>query len=67
VAASAERLVLSDAGDGPLAGALLAGAVCLQLLTLELAHLAGSNPDLIRREQRAYREAAAVGSTRSDW
>jgi glutamine---fructose-6-phosphate transaminase (isomerizing) len=65
--ASSERLALSAAGDPPLAGALLAGAGALQLLTLELAHLAGSNPDLIRREQRAYREAAAVGSTRADW
>ena len=43
------------------------GAVALQLLTLELAHLVGSNPDLIRREQRAYREAAAVAETRADW
>jgi len=40
------------------AQALLAGAVTLQLLTLELAHLAGTNPDLIRREERRYREAA---------
>ncbi len=42
------------------AEALLTGAVALQLLTLELAHLAGTNPDLIRREQRPYREAAAA-------
>jgi fructoselysine-6-P-deglycase FrlB-like protein len=40
------------------AQALLAGAVALQILTLELAHLAGTNPDLIRREERRYREAA---------
>jgi glucosamine--fructose-6-phosphate aminotransferase (isomerizing) len=40
------------------AQALLAGAVALQLLTLELARLAGTNPDLIRREERRYREAA---------
>jgi len=39
---------------------LVAGAVALQLLTLELAHAAGTNPDLIRREQQAYREAAAA-------
>jgi glutamine---fructose-6-phosphate transaminase (isomerizing) len=37
---------------------LLTGAVALQLLTLELAQLAGTNPDLIRREERRYREAA---------
>jgi len=42
------------------AEALVAGALSLQLLTLELAHAAGTNPDLIRREQRAYREAAAA-------
>jgi glucosamine--fructose-6-phosphate aminotransferase (isomerizing) len=40
--------------------ALISGAVALQLLTLELAHVAGTNPDLIRREVRAYREAAAA-------
>ena len=42
------------------AEALISAAVALQLLTLELAHAAGTNPDLIRREQRAYREAAAA-------
>ena len=42
------------------AEALVAGAVALQLLTLELAHLAGTNPDLIRREQQPYRDAAAA-------
>jgi fructoselysine-6-P-deglycase FrlB-like protein len=47
------------------AEALIAGAVALQLLTLELAHAAGTNPDLIRREVRAYREAAAAAE-RSD-
>jgi glutamine---fructose-6-phosphate transaminase (isomerizing) len=40
------------------AAALLGAAVPLQLLTLELAHARGTNPDLIRREQAAYREAA---------
>jgi len=45
--------------------ALISGAVGLQLLTLELAHAAGTNPDLIRREERAYREAAAAAE-RSD-
>ena len=42
---------------------LLAGAIALQLLTLELVHAAGTNPDLIRREQDAYRAAAAAAST----
>jgi glucosamine--fructose-6-phosphate aminotransferase (isomerizing) len=47
--------------------ALLTGAVSLQLLTLSLAHLAGVSPDLIRREQATYREAAAVAENRTDW
>jgi glutamine---fructose-6-phosphate transaminase (isomerizing) len=42
------------------AAALLGAAVPLQLLTLELAHARGTNPDLIRREQAAYREAARI-------
>jgi fructoselysine-6-P-deglycase FrlB-like protein len=37
---------------------LLAGAIALQLLTLELVHAAGTNPDLIRREEDVYRAAA---------
>jgi hypothetical protein len=37
------------------------------LLTLSLAHHTGSNPDLIRREQRAYREAGAAAETQADW
>jgi hypothetical protein len=43
-------------------GALLAGALALQLLTLELAHARGTNPDLIRREQEPYRRAAEAGA-----
>jgi glucosamine--fructose-6-phosphate aminotransferase (isomerizing) len=42
------------------AAALLGAAVPLQLLTLELAHACGTNPDLIRREQAPYREAAKI-------
>jgi glucosamine 6-phosphate synthetase-like amidotransferase/phosphosugar isomerase protein len=42
------------------AAALLGAAVPLQLLTLELAHARGTNPDLIRREQEPYREAAKI-------
>jgi glucosamine--fructose-6-phosphate aminotransferase (isomerizing) len=47
--------------EGTVAGALVAGALALQLLTLELAHAAGTNPDLIRREEEAYKLAAAAG------
>lgn len=53
-----EQLGLAPAES--VAEALVLGAVSLQLLTLELAHAAGTNPDLIRREERAYREAAAA-------
>jgi glutamine---fructose-6-phosphate transaminase (isomerizing) len=41
--------------------ALIAGALGLQLLTLELVLAAGTNPDLIRREEAAYRAAAEAG------
>jgi fructoselysine-6-P-deglycase FrlB-like protein len=47
----------------PVPAALLAGALAAQLLTLELVHAAGTNPDLIRREEEAYRAAAAASST----
>jgi fructoselysine-6-P-deglycase FrlB-like protein len=43
------------------AGALMAGALAIQLLTLELVMAAGTNPDLIRREEEPYRLAAAAG------
>ncbi|MGO9975728.1 MAG: SIS domain-containing protein [Solirubrobacteraceae bacterium] len=43
------------------AQALIAGAVALQLLTLELVLARGTNPDLIRREQPLYRRVAEVG------
>ena len=57
LAAAAEVLGMPVATLRPAApvagptGALLAGALALQLLTLELAHARGTNPDLIRREQ----------------
>ena len=44
----------------PVAGTLLTGALALQLLTLELVHALGTNPDLIRREEEPYRAAAAA-------
>ncbi len=60
-AISAGSADLPEADDLPAPTAsLLASAPALQLLTLELAHLAGVNPDLIRREQAPYREAARI-------
>jgi glutamine---fructose-6-phosphate transaminase (isomerizing) len=61
-------LVIPQPPEGvEVAHALLSGAVSLQLLTLALAELAGVSPDLIRREQAPYREAAAVAENRTDW
>ena len=51
----------------PLLTSLLQGALAVQLLTLGLVGLAGTNPDLIRREERAYREAALFGDASPDW
>jgi fructoselysine-6-P-deglycase FrlB-like protein len=49
--------------DLPTGHPLLAGAIALQLLTYELVLAAGTNPDLIRREEDAYRAAAAAANT----
>ena len=51
----------------PLLTSLLQSALAVQLLTLGLVGLAGTNPDLIRREERAYREAALIGDATPDW
>ncbi|HMK92742.1 MAG TPA: hypothetical protein VK576_07065 [Thermoleophilia bacterium] len=61
--------VALDPVDGPasLLPALLQGTVALQLLTLGLVMRAGVNPDLIRRDEKAYREAARIGDETADW
>jgi glucosamine--fructose-6-phosphate aminotransferase (isomerizing) len=46
-------------GLDPRAAATLGAAVAVQLLALDLATVRGTNPDLIRREELAYREAAS--------
>ncbi len=51
----------------PLLSSLLQSALAVQLLTLGLVGLAGTNPDLIRREERVYREAALIGDQTTDW
>jgi fructoselysine-6-P-deglycase FrlB-like protein len=70
VAAAAQlampTVVLSDLPETslpPVPAALIAGALAAQLLTLELVHAAGTNPDLIRREEAAYKAAADAAST----
>jgi len=57
----AGRIVLPRGEDAlPPLRALLGGAAALQHLTLAMAAEAGVNPDLIRREEAPYREAAAL-------
>ena len=54
------ELAVEPASTGSrLLGRLLGGAMALQRLTVALVHLRGVNPDLLRREEAPYREAAA--------
>jgi glutamine---fructose-6-phosphate transaminase (isomerizing) len=54
---------LPESSLAPVPAALIAGALAAQLLTLELVMAAGTNPDLIRREEPAYKAAAEASST----
>jgi fructoselysine-6-P-deglycase FrlB-like protein len=57
----AGRIVLPRGAEAlPPFRALIGGAAALQRLTLAMAAEAGVNPDLIRREEAPYREAAAL-------
>lgn len=69
IATPGGRLVLPPAPATPLVAlpALLGGGAALQRTTLALVDLAGVNPDLIRREEAPYREAAAIIEDRADW
>jgi Glucosamine 6-phosphate synthetase, contains amidotransferase and phosphosugar isomerase domains len=60
-------VALEPSSTEPLLTAVLQSAVAVQLLTLGIVGLAGTNPDLIRREERAYREAALIGDATPDW
>jgi glucosamine--fructose-6-phosphate aminotransferase (isomerizing) len=60
-------VALETSSTEPLLTAVLQSAVAVQLLTLGIVGLAGTNPDLIRREERAYREAALIGDATPDW
>ena len=60
-------VALEPSSAEPLLTSLLQSALAVQLLTLVLVGLAGTNPDLIRREERAYREAALIGDATPDW
>jgi len=64
----AGRIVVPGRSDPlPPLRSLLGGAAALQRLTLALIADAGVNPDLIRREEAPYREAAALVEDRPDW
>ena len=59
--ASAGIIVVPDAAELPATlSSLTASALALQQLTIALVHEAGVNPDLIRREEEPYRDAAAL-------
>ncbi len=51
----------------PSTSALTASAIAVQVLTLELVHARGTNPDLIRREEEPWREAAAIVEGTDAW
>ena len=58
---TAGRIVVPDLAEASApVSSLTATALALQQLTLALVDLAGVNPDLIRREEAPYREAAAL-------
>ena len=62
----AGRLVVPEApGLRPAAAALLATAPALQLLTERLARARGTDPDTLRRTQRAYAEAGEAAEAAS--
>ena len=62
--ASAGKLVIPRAAIPEIVTSLLGAAVALQLLTVGFVHARGTNPDFLRREQVAYREAVAVGGAK---
>ncbi len=60
----AGRVVVPEsAALDPVLSSLGATAIALQLLTLALIHREGTNPDLIRREEQPYREAADIAES----
>ena len=61
-----ELIAPDNDGHGLLTG-LLATAVALQWTALGLVDAAGTNPDLIRREQTPWRAAAAIADDGGAW
>jgi fructoselysine-6-P-deglycase FrlB-like protein len=63
----AVELVPTDATEPDLLNDLLATAVAVQWTALGLVDAAGTNPDLIRREQQPWRAAAAIADDGGAW
>ena len=64
----AGRIVIPAGNDElPPLRSLLGGAAALQRLTIAMAADAGVNPDLIRREEAPYREAADLIESSAEW
>jgi fructoselysine-6-P-deglycase FrlB-like protein len=62
---SAGRIIVEDsAALPPRFSSLVASAVALQRLTVAMARARGRNPDLLRREQAPYREAAVLAEAK---
>ena len=59
---SGAEIVLPSFGPQPALGALVAGAIALQRITLALSERRGTNPDLLRRDDVRYRSAALLGA-----
>ena len=62
------RMVLPKQLDRQgLIGRFAGAAIALQQLTVALTRLARTNPDLIRRDQQPYREAAKAAESSAGW
>ena len=61
------ELVFEAGHDCELLSGLLATAVAVQWTALGLVDAAGTNPDLIRREQEPWRAAAAIADDGGAW
>ena len=57
-------IVAGDVDLAPSLASLIASGAALQWLTLALAHRLGQNPDLLRREAVAYREARGLAESK---
>jgi fructoselysine-6-P-deglycase FrlB-like protein len=64
---SAVELVLDAASGCELLTGLLATTIAVQWTALGLVDAAGTNPDLIRREQQPWRAAAAIADDGGAW